>query len=80
MSKAREPWTQKQLGDFFTEAQLRHITQVCNETPDVSEAAARLRPYFQGLREQLEPLGLLPEFAAYAVPYAIAQGKKGTAP
>lgn len=60
------------LGDLFTEEQLEHITRVCNDAKgNVSKASDELRPYFQNLRAQLEAKGLLPEYAAYAIPYFV---------
>lgn len=76
MNELPEGWTEAKLGDFFSLDQLKHIAKVCDETNgDVFEAARRLRPYFESLREQLEPRGLLPEYAAYAVPFVIKKGQ-----
>lgn len=63
-------WSAVQLGDLFTEAQLQHIEHVC-KIHNLETAIKELRPYFEGMRDQLEAKGLLPEYAAYAIPYFI---------
>jgi len=77
MNEIPEGWSSVKLGDIFTEEQLNHVAKVCEDSKgDMMKASKELRPYFQGIRAQLEAKGLLPEYAAYAIPYFLMNGRE----
>lgn len=65
------------LSEFFTPPQIKHLFKTSKRLNyDLDSMITELRPWFLELREQLEEKGLLPEYAAYAVPFAICEGRK----
>lgn len=72
-----EGWTNVKLCDIFTEEQLKHIGSVMDDSKgDMMAASKALKPYFEDIRTQLEAKGLLPEYAAYAIPYFLMQAQQ----
>ena len=70
-----EGWTSINLGDIFNKEQLQHILDVCEAAKDVSDAAAKLRPYFRGMSAHMEAKGLLADYASYAIPFHVMQAQ-----
>lgn len=62
------------VADLFTEEQTRHIIDVCLSADSLDAAIKELRPWYESLRPQLLAKDLLPEYAAYAVTYAVWNG------
>lgn len=60
----------RKLSDFFTRKEIEHIHKVCKDHTFV-DATAILRPWFIERRKKLEAKWLVPEYAAYAIPYFI---------
>lgn len=72
-----EGWTRHNLSDFFTAGQIKHMVAVHKKhNGDLEKMIVELRPYFQSLSEQLNRHGLVPAYAAYAVPFWIDQALK----
>lgn len=72
-----EGWSTITLGDILTPEQIKHVMQIVDEAGgDVFEAAAKLKPFFHGIADQLDAKGIVPDFAAYAIPYWIGQAKE----
>lgn len=65
-----DDWKTVSLSELFTPEQLTHIETTCR-THDLDKSIELLRPFFLALRPQLEPKGLLPEYATYAVTYRV---------
>lgn len=65
-------WKHIHMHDIFTKEQLDYIWKVCKRTT-LEESITELKPWFLKLKEQLEPKGLLAEYAVYAIPYHIHQ-------
>lgn len=65
-----EDWTMAKLSDFFTRKEMDYIVTVCNKST-FTQATTILRPWFIERRKKLEAKGLVPEYAAYAIPYFI---------
>lgn len=67
------------LGDIFTEEQLKRVIELFKESQqgcadfDITKASSTLLPYFKEIEADLKAKGLLPEYAAYAVPYFMHQ-------
>lgn len=47
----------------------RQVERILCKPGDVSAAAKKLRPLFQQHSEALQAIGLVPEYAAYALPF-----------
>lgn len=62
------------LGELFTTEQISHILSVYNKNGgDTSKCARELKPYFARISDQLQSKGLLPDYAAYAIPFWISK-------
>jgi hypothetical protein len=53
------------------EAVGRQVHEILSEPQDISEAAAKLKPLLVPHAAALEKIGVVAEFAAYALPYHV---------
>lgn len=58
------------LGELLTEEQCNEVVNILNDSNDITEQVSRLREYLSMFRTELECKGALPEYLAYAIPYA----------
>lgn len=57
------------MADIFTEDQIADVWTILADAKNEADATDKLRPYLIKIRDQLEAKGVLPEYAAYALPY-----------
>ena len=81
MDTTPQGWTQTTLGEILTESQLNRLTTLYRKAGgDVQKLIELVKPWFNqpAMRDQLIAKGLLPEFAAYAIPFHYAKAMANT--
>lgn len=63
------------LGDVLTPSQCREIREICNKEKDSMMRVAMMRDYLNGYKASLEKKGVVADYLAYAIEYALTQGK-----
>lgn len=61
------------LGELLTEEQWKEVSEIVDEYTGQPDLVQKLKEYFGNIRPQLESKGVLPEYLAYALPYALEQ-------
>lgn len=64
------------LTEIFSDAQLKQIVELYNQLGDTPALHKQLLNMFKAITPPLEDKGMLPEYAAYLVPYALSQHMK----
>lgn len=62
------------LSNLLTKTQLTRVLDLMQEHPSDIDLHKALREYFGTFGEELTKKGMLPSYAAYAIPYAIRAG------
>lgn len=68
-----EGWNNVDLLDLLSYEQFQKVAQIMRSYRDDMKVTRKLREYFHSIAGELEAKGLLPDYAAYAIPYFLNQ-------